>query len=79
MSEHFPSKKEMEANRFANPKMRTIEGESDAPTTPATTAKVVTESSIPPYTKSDRHELFEDSELFFIGISLVYNNSKLTV
>ena len=64
MSEHFPSKKEMEANRFANPKMRTIEGESDAPTIPATTAKVVTESSIPPYTKSDRYELFETQNYF---------------
>lgn len=29
-----------------------IDGEIDAPTTPATTAKVVTEPSIAPYTKS---------------------------
>jgi hypothetical protein len=29
-----------------------MDGESEAPTTPATTAKVVTEPSIAPYTKS---------------------------
>ena len=40
------------ANRFANPNIKTIEGESEAPTTPATIAKVVTAPSVAPYTKS---------------------------
>jgi hypothetical protein len=40
------------ANRFANPNIKTTEGESEAPTTPATIAKVVTAPSVAPYTKS---------------------------
>ena len=36
------------AKRFAKPRIRIIVVESDAPTTPATTAKVVTAPSIPP-------------------------------
>ena len=40
------------ANRLANPNIKITEGESEAPTTPATTAKVVTAPSVAPYTKS---------------------------
>ena len=40
------------ANKFANPNIKIIEGDKAAPTTPATTAKVVTEPSVAPYTKS---------------------------
>ena len=36
------------ANRFANPRIRIIAEERDAPTAPATIAKVVIVPSIPP-------------------------------
>jgi hypothetical protein len=42
------------ARRFAKPRMRTISLESDAPTTPETTAKVVMIPSFAPKTKSGR-------------------------
>lgn len=40
------------ANRFANPKINMMNEESDAPTTPETTAKVVTVPLVAPNTKS---------------------------
>ena len=36
------------ANKFANPKIKTIPGDNPAPTTPATIAKVVTAPSMEP-------------------------------
>jgi hypothetical protein len=43
------------ARRFANPRMRIIRVSRFAPTDHATTAKVVTHPSIPPYTNSQRY------------------------
>jgi hypothetical protein len=40
------------AKRLANPNINTIEGDNNAPITPATTANVVTAPSVAPYTKS---------------------------
>jgi hypothetical protein len=45
------------ANKFANPNIKTTEGESEAPTTPATIAKVVTAPSVAPYTKSSMNHV----------------------